>query len=200
MRWVLLFLVFNNWSLGQNNILVIGNYQNIRLSDTLSISYEKNLPDSISQYQSIFLFSTANSSFSSIDLDRIIEYVEYGGGLYCGADNFPLQAEANQLTERIYNKKMFGENSSSLAKAAEFGNLNLDAKTPISAGETTSSFPLDHRLAVEAWQDDQALISSGYIGLGRIVIDGGYSRFYKSNSHKSATSILEEILYYLNKY
>ena len=48
----------------------------------------------------------------------------------------------------------------------------------VPAGTTTVAFPLDYRLKVEAWINDEPLILSGESYKGKIIIDGGYSRFY----------------------
>ena len=56
---------------------------------------------------------------------------------------------------------------------------------------------MDYRLKVEVWLDDQPLIQSGEIGLGKIVIDGGYSRFYCANHDAEIDGIFLAILKWL---
>jgi len=48
---------------------------------------------------------------------------------------------------------------------------------------------LDYRLKVEAWLNDQPLILSGNYKKGRIIIDGGYSRFYCENMSKTSSEL-----------
>lgn len=180
MRVLFLFaflIAFNCTAQEGSTGLVIGNVNRICLPDTLLVVSD-SLPDSLFSYNTIFLFSNATSFLESSDVNRIEKFVEDGGGLYSGADNWPLQAEANQITQQIYKKESFGYYEAEIARSAEAGNLKLNDLDTIPAGSTTSAFPMDYRLKVEAWVEDQPLIQSGTYGSGRIVIDTGYSRFY----------------------
>ena len=76
--------------------------------------------------------------------------------------------------------------------------MQLENLPDLPAGKTTSAFPLDYRLKVEAWVSDQALILSGNIGKGRIIIDGGYSRFYCENTNELSVEMLSRFITYLN--
>lgn len=145
------------------------------------------------------VFSNSISNFDERDIERITDYVQQGGGLYLGADNWPLQSEANQMTRALYSKESYGEFNERTAEVnATSGNLNLNELTTIPAGESTVAFPLDPRLTVEAWVKDEPLILSGRLGKGRIIIDGGYSRFYCANRSEISDELLFTILSFLS--
>lgn len=167
--------------------LVLGNIEALCLPDSQLVTMP-SLPDSLSKYHTIFLFSNANSLLQNTDIKRIQQFLEEGGGLYNGADNWPLQAEANQITKEFYQKESFGYYNVSIAQSSAMGNLKLSDLDTIPAGTSTAAFPMDYRLKVDAWIQDQPLILSGDFGDGRIVIDTGYSRFYcnQRNSHSDA--------------
>lgn len=144
------------------------------------------------------LFSSSTSNFNHQDIDRIEDFIRKGGGLYSGSDNWPLQAQSNQLTHQIYKKETFGNYQQTNAEPTRDGNLHLQELDTIPAGETTAAFPLDYRLKVEAWVQDQPLISSGSLGEGKIIIDGGYSRFYCSHRSASTDELLKQFLIFLS--
>jgi len=130
---------------------------------------------------------------------RVENFVRAGGGLYLGAENWPLQAESNQLTKKIYLKESFGEYDSPEAEIEQkSGNLHLEMAT-IPAGRSTVAFPMDYRLRVEAWVADQPLILSGKIDEGNVIIDGGYSRFYCDQRTEITDSLWKAILVYLKQ-
>jgi hypothetical protein len=118
--------------------------------------------------------------------------------LYVGAENWPLQAEANQITSYFYQKECFGNHIDSIATSETYGtNLVLEDMPSIPAGVSTVSFPLHPGLKVEAWVNDEPLILSGMIGNGRIVIDGGYSRFYEKLMTPESELVWTRILEFL---
>lgn len=167
----------------------MGNHSRICLPDDTRLNVKNTLPENLRDFKAIMLFSNATSQLSGRDVDRIVNFVYQGGGLYTGAENWPLQAESNQLTDCIYKKKSFGNFNQSIAETNIIsGNLNLDKSAEIPAGKTTVAFPMDHRLHVEAWVDDQPLILTGNLNLGKIIIDGGYSRFIVISVHKRQTT------------
>src|SRR5690606_360278 len=108
--------------------------------------------------------------------------------------------ESNQLTQELYKKESYGEYDKVTANtSSQKGNLQLNTISEIPAGETTVAFPLDYRLTVEAWIDDQPFILSGNYGKGRIIIDGGYSRFYCGYRDKICDEIFDRFKNYLIK-
>ena len=114
-----------------------------------------------------------------------------------GAENWPLQAESNQLTKKLYLKESFGEYNSDVAEIEQkSGNLRLERET-IPAGKSTVAFPMDYRLRVEAWVADQPLILSGDLDQGKIIIDGGYSRFYCDQRSDATDELWQAIMTYL---
>ena len=190
MKTLSLFLWMHTFmSFAQNGTygLILGNIEPLCLPDSQLVTMP-SLPNSLSKYHTIFLFSNATSLLHKTDIIRIERFLKEGGGLYNGSDNWPLQAEANQITKEFYQKESFGNYNASLARSGATGNLKLSELDTIPAGITTAAFPMDYRLKVDAWIQDQPLILSGNFDDGRIVIDTGYSRFYcnQRNSHSDA--------------
>jgi len=201
MRFVLfmcsIYLSFSLVSQGQ--YLAIQKNKNVCLDSLEMFVINDSLPDSLNNFSAIFLFSNASSLLSNEDVDRIVRYLNRGGGLYVGSDNWPLQSESNQITNRLYKKESFGNFEESIAQASLKGNnLNLKALKRIPAGNSTAAFPMDYRLKVEAWIADQPLILSGQVKKGHIIIDGGYSRFYCNVWKENSTAILNEFLQFLD--
>lgn len=182
---------------------MIGNHTSICYSDSSAsfsgIEKAVELPDSLNPYQIIFVFSNSTSTLSDSDVDRLVFFVEEGGGLYLGAENWPLQAESNQMTKRMYFKESFGAYQQDEAEiASQTGNLNLDTMKNIPAGQSTVAFPMDYRLKVEAWVGDQPLILSGKLEAGKVIIDGGYSRFYCEQRSAETDQLLQSFIKFLN--
>ncbi len=148
-----------------------------------------SLPEDLSVYAAIYIFSTANNILDLNDLERLVDYVEKGGNLYVGADNWPLQSEFNLLSNFLFKKECYGNFTATDAQSAESGRLELHELERIPAGKSTTGIPLDPTLKVEAWIQDHPLIMSGLIGNGKIVLDGGYSRFYCSFLSKDSEAV-----------
>ena len=179
-----------------NHVLVVGNFSSICLDDS-SILKAKLLPESLDSFKTICFFSNSTSSLTENEATRVETFVRSGGGLYLGAENWPLQAESNQLTKKLYLKESFGEYDVTEAQIEQqSGNLQLEMKT-IPAGRSTVAFPMDYRLRVEAWVEDQPLILSGELDAGKVIIDGGYSRFYCDQRSEITDSLWKAILAYL---
>jgi hypothetical protein len=176
---------------------VVGNYNSLCLNDSL-YTFADSLPFSLDNVEILMLFSSSTSNLNQHDLDKIEDFVRNGGGLYSGSDNWPLQAQSNQVTNQIYRKENFGNYEQESAQLNKDGNLKLNEIDAVPAGKTTTAFPMDYRLKVEAWVEDQPLISSGSLGKGKIIIDGGYSRFYCVNRSESTDFLLESFLQFLN--
>jgi hypothetical protein len=194
---LLSFPVFGQISTG--SVLMIGNHSSICYTDSaakfLTVEKSEELPDSLNSYQTIFVFSNSTSALSDTDVDRLVFFV---GGLYLGSENWPLQAESNQLTKRMYFKESFGAYEQDVAEvASRTGNLHLDSMKNIPAGQSTVAFPMDYRLKVEAWVGDQPLILSGKLEAGKIIIDGGYSRFYCEQRSAESDQILQSFIDFL---
>ena len=161
----------------QNKILFIGNISQICFEDTNSmIELSSDLPDTLSSYSAIFLFSSAQSILNEKKVEQLLQFLNGGNGLYLGSENWPLQAESNVMTNLLFSKNAWGDFNEPNAQLAEKGIFKESASIP--AGTTTVAFPLDYRLKVEAWVNDEPLILSGEYYKGKIIIDGGYSRFY----------------------
>ena len=198
MRLLILFFFINFNAISQNQFLILGNSENVCIQEKYSFKKVTQLPERLVNYKAIFIFSNSTSSLSEKDIEKIINFVENGGGLYSGSENWPLQAEANQLTTRLFEKQSYGNYTNKKAEIKrKDGDLHLEKINEIPAGETTVAFPMDYRLKVEAWIDDQPLILSGNIGKGKIIIDGGYSRFYCNQWNENVTEIFNQFLFYL---
>lgn len=196
-HFLLLFLIAQR-CFAQESILLIGNSEKLCYMEQFSIADPEKLPADLSSYKAIYIFSNSTSQLTKSDIQRIISYVENGGGLYTGSENWPFQAESRQITQELYKKENYGEYKISAASSSvQDGNLNLNTITEIPAGESTVAFPLDHRLTVEAWIEDQPLILSGNYGKGRIIIDGGYSRFYCTHRNEICDELFERFKKYL---
>lgn len=179
-----------------NQVLLVGNYGSICMEDS-SILKVLELPESLDSFKIICLFSNSTSSLNELEASRVEEFVRSGGGLYLGAENWPLQAESNQLTQKLYLKESFGEYDAAVAEIErESGNLGLEMDT-IPAGRSTVAFPMDYRLRVEAWVADQPLILSGKVDEGKVIIDGGYSRFYCDQRSDVTDSLWAAIIAFL---
>jgi len=180
----------------QDDILVVGNYTSLCLADSAFTKVD-SLPENLDSVKIIMLFSSSTSNLDKKDIDKIETFVRNGGGLYSGSDNWPLQAESNQVTNQIYRKESFGNYQQTSAEVNTDGNLDFTNIDSVPAGQTTTAFPLDYRLKVEAWVQDQPLISSGTLDKGKIIIDGGYSRFYCLHRSQSSDALLQEFITFL---
>ena len=195
--FIFLFLPFMGFAQTQpEQVLFIGNLNSICMEDS-NARVASTLPEILDSFQVICLFSNSTSSLNESDASRIEEFVRSGGGLYLGAENWPLQAESNQLTQKLYLKESFGEYHSPVAQIEQrSGNLDLEMDT-IPAGKSTVAFPMDYRLKVEAWVADQPLILSGKLDKGKVIIDGGYSRFYCDQRSEVTDSLWAAIIAFL---
>lgn len=199
MRFILYIFLIVPISLQAQKTLALGNTTSVCFKSD-AIESKDFLPNSLEQYKAIIIFSNVNSALSNDDAKRILSFVKNGGGLYIGAENWPMQAEGKQLTELIYNKSHFGNYQAQVAeKSDQENNLSLKEIDSIPSGTTIAAFPLDYRLKVEVWVEDQPLILSGNIGRGKVIIDGGYSRFYCNQRNKYSDQLFTEILKFLMK-
>jgi len=201
MIWFVLlfsFFVVGNIS-AQNKVLFAGNVDRICFQNpNLQISSASVLPDSIENYDAIFIFSGAQSILNEADLERLLVFLKSGKGLYLGSENWPLQAESNQLTTILYAKQTWGNFNEEKAEVNKKTELIEDTDS-FPAGTTTVSMPLDFRLKVVAWVNDEPLIQCGEFESGKIIIDGGYSRFYcrEELEDEISNQILVQFINYL---
>jgi hypothetical protein len=143
------------------------------------------------------VFSSAHSRLSVTDIEQIIQFVKAGGGLYIGSENWPLQAEGTALTERIYNKSVWTAPERAKKEISNMGIFRGIEDFP--SGSTPVVFPLDFQLHVEVWYNDEPLILSGKLGKGKLLIDGGYSRFYCSSHGEYEKEVLAVVLNFLGR-
>lgn len=193
---IFLFLFVSFLSSSQTSLLFIGNTAPLCLVSDSAISVEiaQTLPTRLEQFDVIFIFSGAVSSLKQEEVEAIITFVQKGKGLYCGAENDPLQQEFHQISNFLFSKSVWGNFTNTTAILAEKSFIaNTNA---ISTGETPVAVPLDVRLKVEVWVDDEPLITSFDLEQGKIVFDGGYSRFYCDQMEENK-GVFESIVRYL---
>ncbi len=182
----------------QIRICFCGNVSSIcEIEDSIEVVYSNHFPDSLSSFDALFIFSSAESILNESHQQELLAFLESGKGIYIGSENWPLQAESKELTNLFYAKETWG-NFTTKEAITNDKSLIADEKK-IDAGNSTVVFPLDYRLKVEAWVDDEPLILSGNWLNGRIIIDGGYSRFYCSNTTGINHDILKRFMDYLTK-
>lgn len=162
------------------NVLIIGYSDPICVeSDSIiHFHYSEGLPDTLSTFDALMIFSGIVSSLKSSDIDSIIEFAAIGKGVYCGAENQPFQQEFNQLSTKLFAQEAWENFTTIEATLAEKSIIQNSDSKKIYAGETTVAVPLNSKVKVEAWLEDQPIITSYKIGDGIIIFDGGYSRFY----------------------
>lgn len=186
MKHSILFILFIYISLIGNSqeVLVIGNSQSVALNELENANYtiQTDVPNNLDNYDCIFIFSTAKNSFSENQFQQLLAYVAGGKGIYCGAENYPLNAEFDQFLNLLIGQVSYGKYDCKQARFDEQSNLKQENLQEVASGNSIVSFPLDHRMQVDLWVNDQPLIASMNYENGRIVLDGGYSRFYSANS------------------
>ncbi len=180
MRLTILFFFFSFFCSGQD-VLVYGNNQ-INLQDDLIINAKRI--DSITQNKLdscsiLVIFSTANSRLGEVEQNIILDFVNAGGSLYLGAENFPFNEECNQLSEKFLQLKGYGNFDNDSLKFSPNNFLDLSEQSNVESGISTICFPMDFRTKVIAWSNDNPIIISARFGKGKIILDGGYSRFYE---------------------
>lgn len=196
---VFLILISSNNLFGQNKILFTGNISKICLeSEYYEIHSSLLFPDSISKYDAIFIFSGAQSILKDTHIESLLEFLQSGKGVYLGSENWPMQAESNQLTNLLFSKQAWGNFSQEIAEIDKGKSILSDFDT-LPAGTTTVSFPLDYRLRVIAWVEDEPLIQIGETLGGSLILDGGYSRFYCGGLKNVNSSILNQFVTFLVK-
>lgn len=193
MKWIsaLIFLL-SSAAYGQD-VLVLGKKLELKSKlDTVHFEFRDSLEElTLKDFRAIFIFSTANSQISPEDEKTLIEFVNKGGNLYLGAENEPFDTESNQILKSMYNLQFYGNFSSDSLVIDSNSNFRACECKKYLTGYTTVSFPMDYRLQVEAWSNDNPIILSGNFGSGKIIIDGGYSRFYEA---EKTSALLDEFL------
>ena len=165
---------------GQQGIVLGREFPLPPSAEAFNLTFRDSIPDdSLQQYDIVLVFSSARSHLSPENILALESFVNNGGGLYIGADNWPFVSESDQLTAAFFGKSCWGDMDSQTAvvNQKEISNAVFHEQHEIPSGRTTVSFPMDYRLKVEAWAGDEPLVLSGKLGNGRVILDGGYSRF-----------------------
>ncbi len=189
-----LITFFNKFLFAQKEILVIGNSNEICFDTSLNFVFVENL-DRILDYDIVLIFSGASSKIKSDDISKIVDFLSKGGGLYLGCENWPFQAETNLILEQLFSFQSWGNFNSSYAKVSE--DSELTALKDIPSGNSVAVFPMDLNFKVDVWLEDKPVIMSGSFDLGRIVLDGGYSRFFCSEINTASKSFFLDLVAYL---
>jgi hypothetical protein len=196
------FCVFGGF-LAQSKGLILGrNFPLPEIDSSVQLQYATSFPnDSLKIYDFILIFSSSNSNLNNGNIAEIQSYVNQGGNLYLGADNWPFVEESNQLTQIFFGKRYWGNQ--------ELNNELMRKKKPLKevsdnnqdyAAQSTVNFPMDYRLKVEVWSGDEPLILSGNFGKGKIILDGGYARFNLAlNQSAESKQIFNELIQFLVK-
>jgi hypothetical protein len=147
------------------------------------------------------IFSSSNSNLTNEAVSKIEAYVNQGGSLYLGADNWPFVEESNQLTQVFFGKRYWGNQQTNSELMREKKLLKDDSDNNQDfALQSTVTFPMDYRLKVEVWSGDEPLILSGNFGKGKIILDGGYARFNVAlNQSAESKRIFNELIDFLVK-
>jgi hypothetical protein len=184
---IVIILFWSSISVAQTKVLIVGNFKNICPVKTDSVDYIQldSLPEKLLDFKAILIFSNAQSILSKEDQEHLITFLETGNGIYIGCENWPLQAEANQLTNGLFGKEFWGNNNQEIAVVCQKEQSLFENKKSIIAGNSAVQFPLDFRLNTEVWIDDEPLILSSRSFGGALILDGGYSRFYCYEKGKS---------------
>ncbi len=199
-KFLILYSILISTTLfSQDKILFIGNVSHICYEDSVqTIELASDLPDTLSAYSAIFIFSSAQSILNEKKIEQLLQFLNSGNGLYLGSENWPLQAESNVMTHLLFSKTTWGDFNEPNAVLTEKGIFEEMKSIP--AGTTTVAFPLDYRLKVEAWVNDEPLILSGECYKGKIIIDGGYSRFYCTiNKETNNSYMMNQFIDFLTK-
>lgn len=196
MKIILFFILFLPFGAFGQDILVLGKKLELKSGlDSIRFHYKDSLAeDDLTRFGTLFIFSTANSGIRPEEEKKIIDFVNNGGKLYLGAENPPFHAESSQLLKSMYNLELYGDFNSDTLEIDSYSNFRTANDKKYSAGHTTVSFPMDYRFRVEAWSKDNPIILSGIFGAGKIIIDGGYSRFYDL---ENTVGLLDEMLKFL---
>lgn len=193
---IFLMLLFTARVQAQKRIHFCGNVSSICfVNDSINLTFSEQFPDSLTNYDALFIFSSAESILSAHHLKEVLLFLEAGKGIYIGSENWPLQAESKQLTNLFYTKESWGNFTTTEAITNTKSFIADDKK--IDAGNSTVAFPLDYRLKVEAWVEDEPLILSGTWLNGHVLIDGGYSRFYCLENKQLNAEMLQSFIDFL---
>jgi hypothetical protein len=191
LRLVIIYFLALHLNGSAQQTLVLGNHS--PLSKNLFLeSYDTVQRKDLLEYDVVYIFSEAISYIDQQFLDQIDTFLQAGKGIYIGSENWPLQTDARLITQHLFQKE-FWENRSEIQSNStkeECKNLNSEE---IQAGQSIVTFPMDVRLNVEVWVDDEPLIMSSKYRGGKIILDGGYSRFYSKGISNSSRALWKEI-------
>ena len=196
------FCVFGGL-LAQSKGLILGrNFPLPEIDSSVQLQYATSFPnDSLKIYDFILIFSSSNSNLNNGNISDIQAYVNQGGNLYLGADNWPFVEESNQLTQVFFGKRYWGNqqlNKELMNKKNR--TKDISEKNQYFANQSIVTFPMDYRLKVEVWSGDEPLILSGNFGKGKIILDGGYARFNLAlNQSAESKRIFNELIEFLVK-
>ena len=192
---ILLFVLVSSTICFSQKTLFLGNNTAI-CKDFIDEKVDTVQLNPLEDYDLIYIFSGARSVLTTNFLQELDTFLTRGKGIYIGSENWPMQSEARILTQHLFQKE-FWENQSNLSSSGEVSDHKVIASENIDPGRSVATFPMDVRLKVEVWLGDEPLIlSSEYLG-GRIILDGGYSRFYCPLNNDENKVLWDEITAFL---
>ena len=183
MRWILLFGFF----LGLR--LFYGQQMGIISMDDKKYSKQfvpLSLPiDSISlnKLDILLMVSSSKNGLQDQDVKLLEDFVKSGGLLYLGNDNWPFIEESNFLLTKWFGIALYELETNRESKVLR--TEQYDAYL-----QSNSYIPVHHQLEVLTWFADQPLVVKGKIGLGSVIIDGGFSRY----NHLPAEQLQKDLL------
>lgn len=186
---VFTFVFFSYLCRAQESILVLGNADSVCWDDSFNVNTHLDSSDHLEDYSVIFVFSSAISDLSDSLINQLDSAVFHQGiSLYIGAENWPMQAQANALTEQMFQEQFYSVEQTS---KSEF-ELH-DVK------ESVVYFPLSFNFQPILWDQDEPVLQVGTYGKGKVMIDGGYSRFYCGNSDDDSRELFNKLMKMLGK-
>jgi len=137
----------------------------------------------------LWVISSSHSMLSEAHVDVIEEYFNAGKGLYIWGDNDPLYADANLITERLFNTTMGGDTYADqvvgISGEAEGrtgivdGHLISTGVVNMYEGITIATVKPTQELSPLIYNSNNELVAAVYEKEGkRCIIDGGFTRLY----------------------
>lgn len=178
-----------------DTVIVYGNHQPIcHLKNCIYI-------DSISKIKfyagkTFYILSTLQT-ISEKEVALIKNHLQLGGNLYIGLDNWPHQKEGVVILSSWFQIHFYDEEKKGHLKKG-YGVLN-GPDSINSYVQSNGYFSIHPNFKIEYWSNDCPVIMSAQHGKGRMIIDGGYVRFFCENISKEDAILLNEIIQYLKQ-
>lgn len=161
---------------------------------TNSIAWD-NITDtqSLQSYSQLWIFSSGNNQISVPFKDSILSFLAAGKGVYLGAENEPFWEEANSITESVWNTSFYGNFAGERVSVSRNETEVKTESIDFYQGNTVSVFPMHPSFQVISWVEDEPLLLMTREENQKVIVDGGYSRFFVGREE----GLIELILEYL---